>query len=120
MAVSIEQLIAKKEAIAKKKKEHYDLNTSIGTITMKKPTKAFMAEVLNLEKDNDEYMVYNLCVAPNLKDAKLQKAYGCADPMDIVTKLFEPGEVTAIAKAMMAKAGYGENLEAKIHEEVKN
>lgn len=120
MAVSIAELIARKEEIEKKKEEQYDLKTSIGTITVKKPTKAFMAEVLNLEKDNDEYMVYNLCVAPNLKDAKLQKAYDCVDPLDIVAKLFEPGEVTAISKAIMAKAGYGENLEAKIHEEVKN
>lgn len=120
MAVSIEELISKKEEIAKKKKERYDLETSIGIITVKKPTKAFVAEALDLKEGNDEYTVYNLCVAPNLKDEKLRKAYGCADPLDIVNKLFEPGEVVAIAKAIMAKAGYGENLEAKIHEEVKN
>mgnify|MGYP002644246652 FL=1 len=120
MAVSIEELIAQKETIEKKRKEEYDLETSVGTITMKKPTKAFVAEVLDLTEDNDEYMVYNLCTSPNLKDDKLQKAYGCSEPLDIVKKLFEPGEVTAIAKAVMAKAGYGESVEAKLHEEVKN
>ena len=115
----IEELIAQKETIEKKRKEEYDLETSVGTITMKKPTKAFVAEVLDLTEDNDEYMVYNLCTSPNLKDDKLQKAYGCSEPLDIVKKLFEPGEVTAIAKAVMAKAGYGESVEAKVHEEVK-
>lgn len=120
MAVSIEELIARKEEIEKKKEERYDLKTSIGTITVKKPVKAFVAEGLNLETGSDEYMLYNLCVAPSLKDPALQKAYGCVEPTDIVDKLFEPGEVVAIVKAVMTKAGYGENIEAVIHEEVKN
>ncbi len=120
MAVSIEELIARREEIEKKKEERYDLATSIGTITVKKPTKAFVAEALDLETGSDEYTLYNLCVAPSLKDHALQQAYGCVEPTDIVDKLFEPGEVVAIVKSIMAKAGYGEKIEAVIHKEVKN
>ena len=42
MAVSIEELIEMKEAVATAKKEKYDMETSIGVITVKKPTAAMV------------------------------------------------------------------------------
>ena len=44
MAVSIEELIEMKEAVAAAKKETYDMETSIGVITVKKPTAAMVLE----------------------------------------------------------------------------
>lgn len=77
MAVSIEELIEMKEAVAAAKKETYDMETSIGVITVKKPT-------------------------------------------DIVRKLFDAGEMTRIAVAILDCAGYNKNIVRKVHDDAKN
>ena len=122
MAVSIQDLINKKDGIVAGRTATYDLETSIGTITVKKPSRAFILEALGLSNaaETDAYMVLNMTVDPNLKDAELQKAYGCMDPLDIIGKLFDSGEVAAISKAIMRCAGYGDNIKAEVHEEAKN
>ncbi len=119
MAVSVQDLIKQKEAITGKKKALYDLQTSIGTITVKLPSAAFLAEARDVTNTN-EYGIFHLTVAPDLKDKSLQDAYGCAVPTDIVNKLFLPGEVVSIGNAIMELAGYGKNVDAKVHETVKN
>lgn len=120
MAVSINELIAKKDELAGKKNELFDFDTSIGVITVKKPSKGMVAETLEREQDNDEYMILNQVVTPNLKDRALQEAFGCVEPTDIVGKLFEPGEISAIAKEIIRTAGYGVDIKVKLHEELKN
>ena len=122
MAVSIQDLINKKDGIVAGRTATYDLETSIGTITVKKPSRAFVLEALGLSDaaESDAYMVLNMTAEPNLKDTELQKAYGCMDPLDIIGKLFDSGEVAAISKAIMKCAGYGDNIKAEVHEEAKN
>ncbi len=121
MAVSIADLIAKKEDIAKSKKAQYDIETSVGTLTVKKPTQSFISEMMALEDKQDEYLIVNMTVEPDLKDSQLLKAYDCMEPTDIVSKLFDGGEVVAISKAIMKTAGYkNEDLQVKLHETVKN
>lgn len=118
MAVSIEELIEMKEAVAAAKKETYDLETSIGVITVKKPTAAMVLE--SKATEGDAYLVLNCVVSPNLKDAKLQEAYGCVEPTDIVRKLFDAGEMTRIAVAILDCAGYNKNIVRKVHDDAKN
>ena len=65
-----------------------------------------LANDKQFEGNSDEFFVYNIIVEPNLKDKELQKAYGCAEPTDIVSKVFEVGEITSIAQAGMKLAGY--------------
>ena len=113
MAISVKDLIAKKEALVNKKKELYDLTTSIGVITVAKPSD-------ELTDASDEYLIINSVVEPNLKDKALLEAYNCASPFDIVGKLFDAGEVYAISKAIMKTAGFGIDIETKVHETVKN
>lgn len=122
MAVSIQDLINKKDGIVAGRTATYDLETSIGTITVKKPSRAFVLEALGLSDaaESDAYMVLNMTAEPNLKDTELQKAYGCMDPLDIIGKLFDSGEAAAISKAIMKCAGYGDNIKADVHEEAKN
>lgn len=122
MAISIQDLIDKKEQIQAQKQETYDLETSIGTITVKKPTRSFVLEASKLEEsgESDKYMILNLVTTPNLKDTTLQQAYGCTEPTDIVDSLFEPGEVIAVSKKIMECAGYGKDIKSAVHEEVKN
>ena len=54
MAISIADLIAKKEDIRRAKKAKYDIKTSIGTLTVKKPTASLVAETNELEDGNEE------------------------------------------------------------------
>ncbi|MGE1061802.1 hypothetical protein NXG27_04060 [Megasphaera paucivorans] len=121
-AVSIQDLINKKDQIQAQKQETYDLDTSIGTITVKKPTRSFVLEASKLEEsgESDKYMILNLVTAPNLKDTSLQQTYGCTEPTDIVDALFDPGEVVGISKKIMECAGYGKDIKTAVHEEVKN
>lgn len=120
MAVSIQELLKQKDAILAKKEEQFDIQTSIGTVMVKKASRSMAAEIFDMSDGADEYAILNLVVTPNLKDAKLQEAYGCVEPTDIVGKLFDPGEVPALARKILECAGYGKTLAAKVHEDVKN
>ena len=120
MAVSVQDLIKQKDKILAKKDEQFDLKTSIGTITVLKPSRALVTETLDLSDGNDAYLIVNATVSPNLKDKDLQTAYGCTEPTDIVYKLFDPGVVPAISRAIMKCAGYNVDIESKLHEDVKN
>ena len=120
MAVSIEELINEKEAITARKKRRYDIETSAGTFVIKVPSKSLMAETTGLDEGNDEYLIYNSVVEPDLSDKKLQQAYNCAEPTDIVGKLLDAGEITAVSKQIMKCAGYGKEIKAELHEEIKN
>ena len=42
------------------------------------------------------------------------------EPMDIIDKLFEPGEVSSISAKIMELAGYKKDIRAKLHEDLKN
>ena len=110
MAISVKDLIAKKEEIAAKKHATVDFVTSIGTVTVKKPTKSMVLESIERDNDGDAYLILQQVVEPNLKDPELQAAYGCAEPLDIVEKIFMPGEITNLARAIMKTSGYGVDI----------
>lgn len=121
MAVSIQDLIDKRESMQSARKQTYDLETSAGTFTVKKPSRGFIIEAMELDANvTDQYIILNSVVSPNLKDKSLQDAYGCIEPTDILNQLFDSGEIASISKAIMKCAGYGENIKAEVHEEAKN
>lgn len=122
MAISVEDLIAQKDEIKKRKQQEFDLETSIGVITVKKPTRTIVLESLDMQdsKDNDRYLLYHTIVAPDLSNKKLQQAYGCGEPLDIIDLIFQPGEVVALSKKVMQLAGYGQDIKSTVHEELKN
>jgi len=119
MAVSVKELIEQKEAIEKRRKQQYDLETSIGTITVKQPSRALAAEAIGME-DGDPYIIMECTVSPNLKDKNLLETFGCVEPTDLPAKLFQAGEVNAIARRIMECAGYRKEIRAELHETVKN
>ena len=122
-ATTIQELIAQREKIQKKRQRLWDLTTSIGTVVVKSPTAEMFAEADALEKSSDgnAYLVLNCVVSPDLRNAELQKAYGVFDPLEIVGAIFEPGEVARIAGKLLELSGYSKNsILSKIHEEVKN
>lgn len=123
MAVTVADLIAKRDQIKNKRKDLYDLETSIGTITVKQPSAKIVDETLKIEgggRQSDIELIYECVVEPNLKDKDLQEAYGCTSPSDIVPMLFKTGEIGHIAAAIMRCTGYGQTIDYKIHEDVKN
>lgn len=121
MAVTIEDLLNRKEEIQRGKKQQFDLETSIGTITVRMPKRSEVLETRGLkDSDSDGYLIYQTVVEPDLSNRKLQQAYGCGEPTDIVTALFLPGEIPTLAVKIMELAGFSRNIESKVHEDLKN
>lgn len=119
--VTIKDLIAKAEQSKEDKKELRQLYiTSLdGTITIMKPDRALVYESMDMdEEDGDRYLVYNCVVEPNLKDKDLQNTYKTVSPLDIVDKIFDPGEVASISKEIVRLAGYIDSV--KVVDDIKN
>lgn len=109
-----------------KNKERYQVKENVteevfidrlgASVTIRKPEKSLCIEAMQMAQDpnliskSDAFVVYSVIVEPNLKDKELQKEFGCVEPTDIVDKIFEPGEVTSIAKLALELAGYTKAL----------
>lgn len=122
MAITIADLIGKKDEITAAKKRLYDLETSIGEITVKIPTSSIVVDVWGMpdNMEANKFLIYECVVEPNLKDSQLQKEFGCGEPTDIVPAIFQVGEISTIATEIMNRAGFGGNISSKIHKEIKN
>lgn len=120
--VTLEELLARaaKSKTAKKEARELYVKSLDGTVTIEKPDRSVCLEALDMEnsEEADEYIVYNCVVSPLLKDKALQEAYGVVSPMDIVAKIFEPGEISAISKECLVLAGYINSV--KVVDEIKN
>lgn len=120
--VTLQELIAKRENIKDKRKLKYEISTSIGDVVAVLPDAALVAEALDMATsfETNKYIVYNSIIEPNLKNEELQKVYGVLEPVEIVTAIFLPGELTRIANKLFELAGFKGKLVAKVHDEVKN
>lgn len=121
------QLIKEKEKYEVKQgvKEELYIERLDATIVFEKPDRALAIESLELSQDKDSesgaadiHLIYNSVVEPNLKDPELQKAFECVEPTDVIIKIFEAGEIPAIAQEIMKSAGFGSHI--KKVEQVKN
>jgi hypothetical protein len=67
-------------------------------------------------------LIYKCC--PVLQSKELQEEFGCAEPYDIVTEVFEDnvGEISAVAQEILAMYGMAEGKELikEVEEEIKN
>ena len=111
-----------KEAKSKNKTKELYVESLDGTITITKPTRNQVTDAMNMDAssgESDAYLVYECVTEPPLKNKQLQQAYGCQDPLDIIDKIFEPGEVVNISKAALSFAGYVDDS-VKAVEELKN
>ena len=112
--LTLTDLIKDKEKIQPKENVTQELLVDrLGaSVTIRRAELSLVVDTTELARDDefegnsDEFFVYNIIVEPNLKDKELQEAYGCAEPTDIVSKVFEIGEITSIAQAGMKLAGY--------------
>ena len=113
--ITLEELIRRKEQMLERKKKPKTLTLYIksldGTITIESPTAALARESQDMD-NGDSYMVYSCVTEPCLKSRELQNAFGCVDPMEIVDKIFEPGEIPQIALECLKLAGYVDGVKA--------
>lgn len=110
--LTLEDLIAKKEQVLaiKKKTQELEIKSLGGSITIKSATTDIISDAISKGgHEADVYAVYNCVIEPNLKDKKLQDAYECFEPIDIVDKLFSNGDASFIAEQIMKLSGYNTN-----------
>ena len=119
--ITLQELIRRKEQMleskAKPKTGTLYIKSLDGTITIEGPTASLAKESQDME-NGDAYIVYSCVVDPCLKSKELQEAFGCADPMEIVDMVFEPGEIPLIAVECLKLAGYIDGVKAV--DELKN
>ena len=122
MAVTISELIGKRDEIKSKKNNLYELETSIGDIVVKIPTTQIVSDAweINDNMQSNQLLILESVINPNLKDRELQEAYGCAEPIDIVPALFQSGEISRIASTLLKLAGFNGDIKSKLYKEIKN
>lgn len=114
------QLIKEKDKYEVKKgiKEELYIERLDATIVFEKPDRTLALESIEMTRDKDIeageadlHLIYNSVVEPNLKDPELQQAFNCVEPTDIISKIFEVGEIPKIAEEILKSAGYGSHIE---------
>ena len=119
--VTLKELLRRKEQMleAKKKPKTAELyiKSLDGTITVEGPTAALAKDAQEMD-NGDVYMAYQCVIDPCLKSKELQEAFGCVEPMEIVEKLFAPGEIPQISVECLKLSGYIGGVQAV--EEAKN
>ena len=120
-ALTLKDIIAKKQAILESKKTPKTAQLYVksldGVITIKAPDAGIAQDAVGMD-NGDIYAVYQCVIEPNLKDKELQAEFGCVEPMDIVKVLFDEGEIPQIAQEALKLAGYIDGVE-KV-KEIKN
>lgn len=119
--ITLDELIRRKEQMLESKKKAKTgtlyVKSLDGTITIQSPTSAMAKESQDMD-NGDAYIVYSCVTEPCLKAKELQEAFGCVDPMEIVDKIFEPGEIPMIAVECLKLAGYIDGV--KVVDDLKN
>ena len=119
--ITLQELIRRKEQMLEAKRIPKTANLYIkslgGTITIESPTAALAKDAQEMD-NGDAYMVYSCVTEPCLKSRELQDAFGCVEPMEIVDKVFEAGEIPQIAMECMRLAGYVDGV--KVVDDIKN
>ncbi len=103
-----------------KKKQTLHIASLDAHITIEQPDKSLVLDGIEMVDDGgDEYMTYECVIEPNLKSTELHKEFGVEnDPIRIVDMIFEPGEVSRIARACIELSGYGDSV--KVVNKIKN
>ena len=119
--ITLQELIRRKEQMLESKKKPKTAELYVksldGTITIESPTAALARDAQEMD-NGDAYMVYSCVVEPCLKSKELQTEFCCVDPMEIVEKVFETGEIPQIAVECLKLAGYVDGV--KVVNDIKN
>ncbi|WP_144940118.1 phage tail assembly chaperone [Paenibacillus sp. 32O-W] len=125
--MTVKDLLAKKDQLKQKKARTQTLYVESldAEIVIQEPSRSVALEALSMVHDDEKsemadiHVVYNCVIEPNLKEPELQKAFGCAEPTDIVSMVFRAGEISSISGHALQLAGYSKGVRA-IDKELKN
>lgn len=119
--ITLSELLRRKEQMLESKKQKKTKSLYVksldGVITVEAPTGDLAREAQDME-NGDTYLVYSCVTEPPLKSKELQTAFECVEPMEIVEKIFEVGEIPQIAVECLKLAGYVDGVQAV--DEIKN
>ena len=119
--ITLQELISRKEQMLESKRKPKTATLYIksldGTITIESPTAELARDAQEMD-NGDAYMVYSCVTEPCLKSRELQAVFECVEPMEIVDKVFEVGEIPQIAMECLKLAGYVDGVKAV--EDIKN
>ncbi len=126
--ITLKALLDKKEQLLNANKTRRTAELYVksldGTITVVAPDRAIITDSAEMGGNDgimgDIYVVYQCVTEPALKSKELQDAFECVEPMEIVEKIFLPGEISAIAKELLELAGYDQDGVKKVTDDVKN
>lgn len=110
--------LADRKKSRQREQKHLYVKSLDGIITVEKPDRALCVDALDME-DGDAYLVLECVVEPNLKEPQLLQAYGCVEPLEVVEKIFDPGEISLISQELVKMAGYGDDI-VKVVDDLKN
>ncbi len=84
--------------------------TELSGLALKSDNTADMSKMA----DAQALMVVEAMAEPNLKDKDLQEHFGVKTPKDLAFKLFQGGDLAAIANAITELSGYGQSSVVEI------
>lgn len=113
--LTLKDILNRKDYFNNKKNETRELyiKSLDANIVISKPDTALCSDCIDMEDNHEsnKYFVYEIVLEPNLKDTKLHEEFGLDDPLDIVDKIFDTGEVAGIATEGMKFAGFYDGVE---------
>ncbi|ASJ54407.1 hypothetical protein BP422_13080 [Brevibacillus formosus] len=133
--VSIQDLIAKAKGREEKelKKAEVYIKSIDGLVIIQEPDKAKVDEYLTMiaygnknkpedMKTENEKLVYEFIVEPDLRDEALRKALkvSAKHPYQVVNKIFDTFEVALLADELVKLAGVESTKSVELVDEVKN
>ncbi len=120
--LTIKDILNRKEYFNNKNKETKELfiKRLDANIVISKPDIELCSDCQDMDNNHEtnKYFVYEIIQEPNLKDTKLHEEFGIDNPLDIIDKIFDVGEVNGISTEGMKFAGFYEGVE--VVEELKN
>jgi hypothetical protein len=119
--ITLQELLRRKEQMLESKKTPKTAELFVkslgGTITVEAPSASLARDAQEMD-NGDCYLVYQCVTEPCLKSKELQGGFGCVEPMDIVGKIFDVGEIPQISVECLKLAGYVDGV--KLVEQTKN
>ena len=104
-------LIKKKEIFEKRKEETLELEVKdVGIFKFRVPTFEDLEDSKAYRRGEfvDEFLITTCSIEPNLKDPELLKAFEVSEAVDLLPKIFKPGETYGIAVKLLDASGYGD------------
>lgn len=133
--ITIESLMQRAEQRKNDKVKYKEVYNKMldGNLVLKRISLSQVADLL--DKLDDENIKLNDCIemykeliykcCPILQNKELQEEFGCAEPYDIITEVFEDnvGEINTVAEQILEMYGMAEEHKSiikEVEEEIKN